>query len=135
MSAELKQRIFDAVMAQNGTLLLDGELSAIVDAIRAEPLLTARGVEILRHAVGVRLDRPPDGWGYRNYFDAGEKDLPELRRLELLGLVRTLDGSVWAVTPLGGHVAGLSQRQVARACRAPATPAPSAPAPRPGEQV
>lgn len=76
-------------------------------------------MEILRHMLGMRMDKAKRDWGYRNYFNSceGHSDMPSLLRLEAAGLIKrsTSDVNYWHATEAGCKAIGLNAAQIKRA--------------------
>jgi len=67
----------------------------------------------LRHMLGIDLSQPKKTWGYRNFFDAGDSDLPSMERLVELGLAKRANtkASLFSATADGRAAVGLTEAQ------------------------
>ena len=66
----------------------------------------------LRHMLGIGSHVTRKNWGFRNYFDSGESDMPSMLRLEAAGLVeRGSVGTVFHATKEGRAAVALDERQ------------------------
>ena len=85
--------------------------------------LTADDLDNLRHTLGVDMDKPPNRWGWRNYFATTEAD-PSFVRLVAVGFAIRIGESagrdaVFAATRDGCRAVGMTDAQIDRSgcCR------------------
>lgn len=69
----------------------------------------------LRHMLGVGPNIPKRNWCYRNYFNAGGKDIDSMQRLVAAGLAERYRPEYWRATVLGMKAIGLTAKQIAKA--------------------
>jgi hypothetical protein len=69
----------------------------------------------LRHMLGAGSDIPKRNWGYRNYFNAGGKDLESMERLVAAGLAERYRPEFWRATEAGMKAIGFTAKQIKKA--------------------
>ena len=68
----------------------------------------------LRHMLGVGSHINKRDWCYRNYFNAGGKDLESMQRLVAAGLAERYMPEYWRATESGMKAIGLDAKQIAK---------------------
>lgn len=79
---------------------------------------TLADLDNLRHMLGAEPERPRKSWGFRNYFCAGDSDVPSMERLVVAGWALNRgarDGSTYYSATRAGCVAvGMRTKEIDR---------------------
>jgi len=74
-------------------------------------MIKVSDLDKLHHMLGTGSRSP----GFRNYYCAGDNDIPAMERLVMAGLVRSKSHKYYEATEQGCRVAGLSKAATKRA--------------------
>lgn len=69
-------------------------------------------IEVIRHALGSGHSTDTEKWGWRNYFHAGEEDVPLLMSLVEQGLMVRPRDLYFMVTEEGMKFVGMSEFRI-----------------------